>query len=113
MCKEKRNKFSIEEKEKVVVLILMGKESYSLVARKLQTSHRLIFLWVDCYKMNGKVGLSLKNDVIYTEEFKLGLLQKMLNEGLSLQQLSVKYLISPSVILTWKRQYNRCSYSFI
>lgn len=27
------------------------------------------------------------------------------SEGLSLHQLSVKYLISPSVLSTWKRQY--------
>lgn len=32
-------------------------------------------------------------------------LQEMFSDGLSLQQLSVKYLISPSVLSTWKRQY--------
>jgi len=31
----------------------------------------------------------------------------MLNDGLSLQQLSVKYLISPSLISIWKREYER------
>lgn len=107
MSKEKRNKFNIEEKEKIVLSILKGKESYSSVARKFQTCHRLISLWVNSYKMHGKAGLSFKNNIAYTGEFKLGLLQEMLNEGLSLQQLSVKYRISPSVISTWKQQYER------
>jgi transposase len=105
MSKEKRNKFSIEEKEKIVVSILRGTESYSSVARELKTSHRLISLWVDCYKVHGKSGLSMKRGIVHTGEFKLSLLQEMLNNGLSLQQLSVKYLISPSVISIWKRQY--------
>lgn len=107
MSKEKRNKFNIEEKEKIVQSILKGTESYSSAAQKLQTSHRLISLWVNCYKIHGKAGLSLKNNIAYTVNFKHGLLQEMLNEGLSLQQLSVKYLISPSVISTWKRQYEQ------
>lgn len=107
MKKKKRNKFCIEEKEKIVLSILKGNESYNSVARRFQTSDRLISLWVGCYKMHGKSGLSLKNDVVYTGEFKLGLLQEMLNDGLSLQQLSIKYLISPSVISTWKREYEK------
>jgi len=105
MKKKKRNKFSIEEREKIVCSILESNESYSSVARKLQTNHRLISLWVDSYKAHGRAGLSMKNNLAYTGEFKLGLLQEKLNEGLSLQQLSVKYLISPSVISTWKREY--------
>jgi transposase len=107
MKKKKRNKFNIEEKEKIVLSILKGNESYKSVARRLQTSDRLISLWVNCYKIHGKAGLSLKNSITYTGEFKLSLLQEMLNEGLSLQQLSVKYLISPSVISIWKRQYEQ------
>jgi len=107
MKKKKRNKFSIEEKEKIVCYVLESNESYNSTARRLQTSDRLISLWVNCYKMHGKAGLSLKNNVAYTGGFKLALLQEMLNDGLSLQQLSVKYLISPSLISVWKREYER------
>lgn len=107
MKKKKRNKFSIEEKEKIVCSILESNESYSSVARRYQTNHRLISLWVDSYKAHGRTGLSKKNTLVYTGDFKLGLLQEMFNEGLSLQQLSVKYLISPSVISIWKREYEQ------
>jgi len=105
MKKKKRNRFSIEEKEQVVQSILNGIESYHSVGRKLNTSHRLISLWVDSYKVHGRCGLSFKNDLSYTGEFKLKLLQEMRSEGLSLHQLSVKYLISPSILSTWKGQY--------
>ena len=107
MKKKKRNKFSIEEKEKIVCSILESNESYSSVARKHQTNHRLISLWVDSYKAHGRAGLSKKNNLVYTGAFKLSLLQEMLNDGLSFQQLSVKYLISPSLISVWKREYER------
>ncbi len=52
MKKKKRNKFSIEEKEKIVRSVLENNASYSSVARKNQTNHRLISLWVDSYKAN-------------------------------------------------------------
>lgn len=107
MQKKKRNKFSIDQKEVIVTSILKGKESYSSAARKYQTCHRLISLWFESYKVHGREGLTMKNNVVYTGKFKLSLIQEMLNEGLSLQQLSVKYLISPSIIRGWKKQYEK------
>ncbi len=106
MSKEKRNKFSIEEKERIVLSILEdGFDTYHSIARKFNTSHRLISLWVESYKVHGRSGLSFKNGLNYTGEFKLRLLQEMSSEGLSLHQLSVKYLISPSILSTWKREF--------
>ncbi len=107
MTKKKRNKFSIEERESIVLEVLQGTESYSSVARKLQTSRRLISLWVEAYKIHGSSGLSMKTFTTFSGEFKLRLLQEMLRDGLSLHQVSVKYLISPSVIANWKRQYEK------
>ena len=106
MKKKKRNKFSIEEKERIVLSILKeGSESYHSIARQHNTSHRLVSLWVDSYKIHGISGLTFKNDLSYTGEFKLRLLQEMSSQGLSLHQLSAKYLISPSVLSAWKREY--------
>jgi transposase len=106
MKKKQRNKFSIEEKERIVLSILEeGYDSYRSVAREFNTCHRLISLWVDSYKVHGRSGLSFKNKLSYTGEFKLSVLQEMRSEGLSLHQLSVKYLISPSVLSTWKHEY--------
>lgn len=107
MSKEKRNKFSVDQKEEIVISILKGNESYHSIARKLATSHRLISLWVECYKLHEKRGLSFKHALPYSGEFKLSLLQEILKEGLSLHQLSAKYLISPSVISNWKRVYEQ------
>lgn len=104
---KKRNKFSIDEKEKIVLTILKGKTSYRSTALKYQTSHRLISLWVDCYKMHGKSGLSFINGRVYTGEFKLGLLKEMETRGLSLQQMSAKHLITPSTLSIWRRQYEQ------
>ena len=93
MGTKKRNKFSIEEKERIVLSVLEeGFDSYHSIAREFNTSHRLISLWVESYKVHGKSGLSFKNNSNYTGEFKLKLLQEMYSEGLSLHQLSVKYL---------------------
>lgn len=106
MKKKTRNNFSIKEKERIALSFLEeGSDSYHSIARKYSTSHRLISLWVDSYKVHGKSGLSFKNDLSYTGELKLKLLQEMSSDGLSLHQLSVKYLISPSVLSTWKREY--------
>lgn len=101
MKKKTRNNFSIKEKERIVLSFLEeGSDSYHPIARKYNTSHRLISLWVDSYKVQGKSGLSFKNDLSYTGEFKLKLLQEMNSDGLSLHQLSVKCLISPSLLST-------------
>lgn len=106
MRETKRNKFSIEEKERIVLSVLEeGSDSYHSIARKYNTSHRLISLWVDSYKVHGRSGLSFNNDLSYTGGFKLKLLQEMHSDGLSLHQLSVKYLISPSVLSAWNSQY--------
>ena len=100
MFKKKRNKFSISTKEKIVDSILNGEESYESAARINNTCHRLISLWVNCYKQHGKSGLSFKKSIAYTGDFKFSLIQEMKNNGLSLQQMSVQYLISPSTLST-------------
>ena len=108
MKNKKRNKFSVEDKERIVLSFIKGgSNSYHAIARKFNTSHRLISLWVESYKVHGRSGLSFKNNLSYTGGFKLELLQEMHSEGLSLHQLSVKYLISPSILSTWKRQYEK------
>lgn len=107
MSKEKRNKFSIDKKEQIVLSILNGNESYKRVALKHQTSHRLISLWVDCYKLHGKTGLSFNNRTNYSGDFKLRLVKQMEREALSLHQMSAQYLITPSSLSLWRIQYEQ------
>lgn len=106
MKKKKRNKFSKEDKERIVLSILKeGSDCYHSIARKHNTCPRSISLWVNSYKVHGITGLSFKNNLNYSGEFKLKLVQEMISEGQSLRQSSVKYQISPSLLSTWRRGY--------
>lgn len=107
MCKKKRNKFSITDREQAVLLVLNEGHSYSSVARKLYTSDRLVSRWVSNYKRHGISGLSLKNHMRYSGDFKLSLIEDMLANHLSLQEASTKYHINDSLISRWRRTYEQ------
>lgn len=107
MTKEKRNKFSIEDRQSAVLQVIELGESYGSVARKLQTSERLVSRWVNSYKLHGVNGLSLKNKIQYTGDFKLQMVVEMLEIGLSLSQMSAKHSITISVLSTWRRLYEQ------
>ena len=107
MTKKKRNKFSIEDRELAVLKILEEGRSCFSVARDLQTCHKVVGRWVSAYKLHGKNGLSLRNKIRYTGEFKLQIIEEMLKTGLSLDQASAKYLITQSLISKWRRDFER------
>jgi transposase len=107
MCKKKRNKFSIEDQERAVLKVINKGRSCNSVAIELHTSKTLIRRWVDSYKLHGINGLSLKNTLRYTGEFKCKLILEMLEQKLSLHQMSVKYNITHSVISNWRRDYEQ------
>ena len=105
MNKKKRNKFSIADREHAVLLVLNEGHSYCSVARMLSTSDRLVSRWVSSYKLHGVSGLSLKNHMCYSGDFKLSLIKDMLANHLSLHQTSAKYHITDTLILKWKKDY--------
>jgi len=70
----------------------------------------LISLWVKCYTLYGKSGLSLKN-VGYCGDYKFEVLEDMRKNHLSLHQICVKYCISPSVVSQWCRVYDEIGIS--
>lgn len=107
MVKEKRNQFSIADRERAVIMVLEQNESYCSVARKMQTSHRLVSRWVNSYKLYGKEGLTLKSGKSYSGAFKLRLIREMQENALSLHQMSAQYRITPSVISGWRRLYEQ------
>lgn len=107
MYKKKRNKFSIAERERAILLVLKEGHSYCSVARILSTSHTLISRWVCSYKQHGLSGLSLKNHMRYNGDFKLSLVKDMLVNHLSLSQASAKYHITDTLILKWKKEYEK------
>lgn len=105
MYKKKRNKFSIADRQRAVLLVLKEGHSYCSVARMLSTSDTLISRWVSSYKQHGISGLSLKNHMRYSGDFKICLVKDMLVNHLSLSQASVKYRITDTLILKWKQDY--------
>lgn len=107
MEKKRRNKFSIADREHAVLKVLNEGRSCSSVARDLQTCHKLVGRWVNGYKLHGKNGLSLKNKTAYSGDFKLQIIEEMLKTGLSLDQISAKYLISTSLVSKWRRDFQR------
>ncbi len=107
MFKEKRNKFSIADRKRAVLMVLEHNESYHSVAKQLQTSHRLVSRWVNSYKLHGIKGLSLKNNTHFSGEFKLGLIKKMQECGLSLSETSAQYGITISLLSCWRRLYEQ------
>ena len=107
MSNEKRNQFSIADRKRAVLMVIDHEESYASVARQLGTSSRLISRWVGAYRIHGDQGLSLKNKSGYSPDFKLSLLQEMLQERLSLSQASARHRVSGSVIAGWMRKYEQ------
>jgi len=107
MLKKKRNKFSIDDRERAVLKVIEGGATYRSVARDLQTSHRLVSRWVNSYKLYGTEGLCLRNKIKYTGEFKLQLIMEMNNCHLSLHQMSAKHHISHSLISKWRKAYEQ------
>lgn len=105
MIKSKRNRFSIAAREAAVLMVLEQGETYCSVARKLQTCHRLVSRWVNSYRLHGAKGLSLNNNGCYPGDFKLQLVQEMLEYGLSLSQVSAKYCVAVSLLSRWRRAY--------
>lgn len=113
MQKKKRNKFSVTDREEAVQKILKGLDSCRGVARSLNTSPSLVNRWVSAYKLHGKKGLSLRNTIRYTGDFKHQLIREMLDQKLSLHQISAKYLITHSLISKWRREYEQYGASIL
>jgi transposase len=106
MNKGFRNKFSLSDKLRAVSLVLDCGRSFRCVSQEFSTCHRLISLWVACYRAHGSSGLSFKS-VGHSADFKLSVLQDMSSNFLSLREVSVKYCLTPSVIRNWKRLYEQ------
>lgn len=113
MNKKKRNKFSIADKKEAVLKVLEEGLSYKTVANLLSTSHRLVSLWVASYKLHGNLGLSQRNNIHYSGDFKYSIIKDIEDNHLSLYQTSAKYNINPSVISKWKRGYEEFGISYL
>ncbi len=97
-------KFTADEKIQIVLRYLNGNESYREMGRSLGISDTIILNWVNQYKQNG-VEAFLKRCTNYTQQFKLDVLNFMIENGMSLFETAAIFNIpAPSTISVWKKQ---------
>lgn len=76
-------KFTADEKIQIVLRYLNGNESYREMGRSLGISDTIILNWINQYKQNGLEAF-LKRCTNYTQQFKLDVLNFMIENGMSL-----------------------------
>jgi transposase len=97
-------KFTADEKIQIVLRYLNGNESYREMGRSLGISDTIILNWVNQYKQNGLEAF-LKRCTNYTQQFKLDILNFMIENGMSLFETAAIFNIpAPSTISVWKKQ---------
>ena len=95
-------KFTADEKIQIVLRYLNGNESYREMGRSLGISDTIILNWVNQYKQNGLEAF-LKRCTNYTQQFKLDVLNFMIENGMSLFETAAIFNIpAPSTISVWK-----------
>ncbi len=104
-------KFTADEKIQIVLRYLKGNESYRKIGRAIGISNTIILNWVNQYKQNG-VEAFLKRCTNYTRQFKLDVLNFMIENGMSLFETAAIFNIpAPSTISVWKNHETRQSAS--
>ena len=110
-------KYSYELKKKIVEEYLSGKTSYRALKSKYHVENSQILKWVNNYKHFGDEGLMRsRNKREYCVEFELEAITRYETSECSYQQLALELgLTNPSMIVNWRRQYERralkgCSY---
>lgn len=97
-------KFTADEKIHIVLRYLNGNESYREVGKVFGIRETVILNWVNQYKQNG-VEAFLKRYTNYTQQFKLDVLNFMIENGTSLFETAAIFNIpAPSTIVVWKKQ---------
>ncbi|MCG3087668.1 IS3 family transposase [Sporosarcina cyprini] len=97
-------KFTVEDKLHAVNRYLNGRESSHEIAKSLQTDNKAILKWVKQYEYHGAEAF-IKSCTTYTQQFKLDVLNYMIEQGTSLNETAAIFKIpSPSTILVWRKQ---------
>ncbi len=97
-------KFTADEKIQIVLRYLNGNESYREMGKSIGISDTIILNWVNQYKQNGMEAF-LKRCTNYTQQFKLDVLNFMIENGMSLFETAAIFNIpAPSTISVWKKQ---------
>ena len=106
----RKAKISYEIKFKFIEKYLNGNISQIGIARELGLHHSSIQGWIRKYKAFGPEGLkTIKKNTHYSSELKLSAVKDYINGKGSLADISLKYNLSCTGILTqWINKYNKC-----
>lgn len=95
---------SYEEKLSIVSEILSGKR-LMMVCRERGIDKHMLQGWLDRYERYGEEGLrKVKKCRQFTQSEKEEIVLRHIKEGLTLRQLSLRYDVSRSTIISWTRQ---------
>ena len=98
-------KFNAEEKLEAVHRAINGKESYLSIAKSLGVDDKAIHKWVKQYEYNG-VEVFIKSYTNYTPQFKLDVLNFMIEHGTSSNETATIFgIAASSTIIKWRKQF--------
>ena len=98
-------KFTAEEKLQAVLRYLEGKESFREIAKSLGTHNKIIQVWMKQYEYHG-VKAFIKRYTNYSAQFKLDVLNYMIEQGTSLNETAAIFgIAAPSTIIQWRKQF--------
>ena len=98
-------KFTAEEKLQAVLRYLEGKESFREIAKSLGADDKIIRVWMKQYEYHG-VKAFIKRYTNYSAQFKLDVLNYMIEQGTSLNETAAIFgIAAPSTIIQWRKQF--------
>lgn len=98
-------KYTIETKKALVELVNEKKYSTQSAASELGVSKQVAKRWMKLYEFHGNEGLVMKRRT-YSGEFKIGVVEYMHKNNLSVSEASAQYRIpSDATLLKWERIY--------
>lgn len=98
-------KFTAEDKLQAVKCYLNGNKSSNEIAKSMGTDKKAILKWVKQYEYNSFEAF-IKPYTNYTQQFKLDVLNFMIENGTSLNETAAIFKIpAPSTISVWRKQY--------
>ena len=98
-------KYTSEEKLQAVLRYLKGNESSVKIAESIGTDHTAILKWVKLYEYHGEEAF-IKRYTNYSAQFKLDVLNYMIEHGTSLRETAAIFNIpTPSTLNSWQKQF--------
>ncbi len=97
---------TFEERLKVVRRLIDG-ERISSLCRELKLDKPSVHQWYLRYKKYGEYGLRGTRSYHYTPAEKSAIVQEFVENGLSLQEISLQYNLNRSTVKTWISHYRR------